>query len=205
MKSPTSCIRLLLSALPFVLFLMVIDLILTAGQHALSAPPTNNDAPTETVQFDKQGGLLRPSGYRKWIHVGTPLTPNDMNNGKAAFPEFHSVYINPTAYKAYQQTGRFPDGTILVKELISVASKNASSGNGYFMGEFTGLEVSIKDSARFKKESGNWAFFSFGHQYPLLDSAAVQPAANCNACHGGVAFDDYVFTQYYPVLRAAQP
>jgi hypothetical protein len=73
------------------------------------------------------------------------------------------------------------------------------------MGEFTGLEVSIKDSARFKKESGNWAFFSFGHQYPLLDSAAVQPAANCNACHGGVAFDDYVFTQYYPVLRAAQP
>ena len=37
------------------------------------------------------GELERPTGYREWIYVGTPVTPNDMNDGKAAFPEQHTV------------------------------------------------------------------------------------------------------------------
>ena len=118
--------------------------------------------------------------------------------------EFHSVYINPEAYDHYQKTGNFPDGTVLVKELISVGSKQASSGNGYFMGEFIGLEVSLKDKTRFKNEPGNWAYFSFGHKYLLKGKAKAQATASCNECHEGAADDDYVFTQYYPVLRAAK-
>ena len=39
--------------------------------------------------FD-QGELTRPTGYREWVYVGTPVTPNELNNGKAAFPEFHN-------------------------------------------------------------------------------------------------------------------
>jgi hypothetical protein len=72
------------------------------------------------------------------------------------------------------------------------------------MGEFTGLEVSMKDQTRFKDEPGHWAFFSFGHEYPLRSATRPQAVANCNACHGGLAAGDYVFTQYYPVLRAAK-
>ena len=127
-----------------------------------------------------------------------------MNNGKAAFPEFHSVYIDPKSYDHFGKTGEFPDGTVLIKELVRVGAKQATSGNGYFMGEFTGLEVLMKDKERFKDEPGNWGFFSFGHEYPLKPTARIQPTANCNACHGGAADDDYVFTQYYPVLRAAK-
>ena len=47
------------------------------------------------LSFNQKGELIRPTGYREWIYVGAPLTPNDMNNGKAAFPEFHNVYIDP--------------------------------------------------------------------------------------------------------------
>lgn len=154
--------------------------------------------------FASDGALLRPTGYRKWLYVGTPLTPNDMNGGQAAFPEFHSVYINPEAYAYFEETGRFADGTVLVKELVSVGTKTATSGKGYFMGDFVGLEVAIKDSARFRDEPGNWAYFSFGHEYPLADRARPQPVANCSTCHRASADDDYVFTQYYPVLRAAK-
>ena len=32
-------------------------------------------------------------------------------------------------------------------------------------------------------------------------TAAAFPAESCNACHEGAAADDFVFTQYYPVLR----
>ena len=37
----------------------------------------------------KDGKLQRTTGYREWVYVGSPLTRNDLNNGKATFPEFH--------------------------------------------------------------------------------------------------------------------
>ena len=95
------------------------------------------------------------------------MTPNDLNDGEAPFPEFHAVYIDPESFAHYEKTGKFRDGTVMVKELISVGAKEATSGKGYFMGEFSGLETSIKDSKRFKDEPGSWAYFSFGHKYPL--------------------------------------
>ncbi|SFH57377.1 Cytochrome P460 [Nitrosospira sp. Nsp14] len=57
-----------------------------------------------------------------------------MNNGKASFPEFHSVYIDPESWQHWKKTGKFRDGTILIKEMASVGSKTAVSGKGYFMG-----------------------------------------------------------------------
>ncbi len=155
--------------------------------------------------FNAKGELMRPDvSYREWVYVGTPLTPNELNPPEAPFPDFHNVYIHPGDFDYWKRTGTFRDGTILVKELVTVGSKRAVSGKGYFMGEFLGLEATIKDSKRFKDEPGFWAYFSFGHSYPLADSAKAFPAAACNACHAASAADDFVFTQYYPVLRAAK-
>jgi hypothetical protein len=136
--------------------------------------------------------------------MGTPLTPNDMNPPEAAFPEFHNVYIHPKDFAHYKMTGNFQDGTIIVKELVLVGAKQAVSGNGYFMGDFVGLEATIKGAHHFKNEPGNWAYFSFGHSYPLAKTATAFPTASCNTCHAASAMDDFVFTQYYPVLRAAK-
>jgi hypothetical protein len=154
----------------------------------------------------RDGELKRPEGYREWVYVGTPVTPNDMNNGKAAFPEHHNVYMHPNAWKHWKRTGEFKDGTILMKELVSVGSKKAVSGNGYFQGEFIGLEATVKSSKHFPDEPGNWAYFSFSTEdhRTLKTSAEAFPTASCNACHQGAAADDFVFTQYYPVLRAGK-
>ena len=154
----------------------------------------------------KDGELLRPTGYREWIYVGTPVTPNDMNDGKAAFPEHHNVYIDPKSWKHWKETGKFRDGTILVKELVSNGSKAAVSGAGYFQGEFIGLEATIKSKKHFPKEPGNWAYYSFSgkNHKTLTTTAKAFPAAACNACHAASAADDFVFTQYYPVLSAGK-
>ena len=137
--------------------------------------------------------------------VGTPLTPNDLNAGAAPFPEFHAVYIDPVSYEVYKKTGEFREGTILMKELISVGSKQAVSGAGYFMGDFIGLEATIKSSKHFPDEPGNWAYFSFtNEECPLEKVAAPINKVVCNACHEQNAQDDFVFTQYYPVLGAAK-
>jgi hypothetical protein len=157
------------------------------------------------VEFTDDGKLKKPVGYRTWVYIGEVVTPNDLNGGEATFPEFHSVYIDPESFAHFEKTGKFRDGTVLIKELSSVGSKKASSGEGYFQGEFTGLEAEIKDSKRFKDEPGNWGYFSFGHKYPLKKEAAANPTASCNACHQANAKTDWTFSQYYPALRAAMP
>lgn len=151
----------------------------------------------------EEGELTRPTGFREWIYVGTPVTPNDMNDGKAAFPEHHNVYMDPESWAVWKNTGEFRDGTILIKELVSVGSKTAVSGNGYFQGEYIGLEATIKSKEHFPNEPGNWAYYSFSSpdHKTLSETATAFPTASCNACHAAAAADDFVFTQYYPVLR----
>lgn len=156
------------------------------------------------VEFTADGKAKQPTGYRKWVFIGTPLTPNDMNDGEANFPEFHNVYMDPESFAHYEKTGEYRDGTVIVKELLSVGTKKSSSGNGYFQGEFTGLEISMKDSKRFPKDPGNWGFFSFGHKPPLKQEAAKNSVASCNQCHDLNA-TKFVFSAHYPVLRAAAP
>jgi hypothetical protein len=174
----------------------------TAGATIAAAEPAARGA---LVEFTSDGKLKQPVGYRDWIYVGASVTPNDLNGGKALFPEFHAIYIDPESFAEYKKTGKFRDGTVLVKELSSVGSKEATSGKGYFLGDFTSLAVAIKDSKRFKDEPGSWAYFSFGHTYPLEADVSKSPTIACNKCHQDSAKQDWVFTQYYNVLRVAAP
>jgi hypothetical protein len=169
---------------------------------ATAAPP---DAEAAPVEFTSDGKLKQPAGYRNWIYVGASVTPNDLNGGKARFPEFHAIYMDPESFADYKRSGQFRDGTVLVKELSSVGSKETTSGNGYFLGDFTGLAVAIKDSKRFKDEPGSWAYFNFGYNYPLKAEVSKSPASACNKCHQDNAKQDWVFTQNYNVLPAAAP
>ncbi len=163
-------------------------------------------AAAEEYYTIKDGQLERPTGYREWVYVGTPVTPNDMNDGKAAFPEHHNVYIDPDSWAHWKKTGEFREGTILMKELVSVGTKAAVSGNGYFQGDFIGLEATIKSKKHFPDEPGNWAYYSFSTpDYKTLATEAKPFAAeSCNGCHAAAAADDWVFTQFYPVLRAGK-
>lgn len=162
--------------------------------------------------FTAKGELMRPTGWREWPFVGTPITPNGLNKPGAPFPEFHIVYIDPVGYEHYRRNGTFKDGTVMIKELTlvqtnatsdTIGSTKEASGRGYFMGEYSGLETSMKDSKRFPNAPGNWAYFSFGHvPEPMYKAvSAAEPVETCNACHHANAAEDYVFTQHYPVLR----
>ena len=184
---------------------IVIALMLSLGSFDMDSVAKEGE---KAYKLNDKGELVRPEGYREWIFVGAPVTPNSLNDGKAPFPEFHNVYIDPVSYKHYSKTGEFREGTILIKELVSVGATSAASGNGFFEGDFIGLEATVKNSKQFPNEPGNWAYFSFtqeDHSLPYKDTAAAFPAPACNSCHQANAADDWVFTQYYPVLRAAKP
>ena len=170
-----------------------------------------------TPQFTGEGELKLPTEHvwREWPFIGTPPTPNALNGGAAPFPEFHIVYIDPVSWAHWKKTGEFREGTVIAKELTSVRAPDGAnadgstdevSGTGYFMGDYTGFEITIKSQALYPDEPGNWAYYTFGHDgEPYAASAAKQPAETCNACHEAAAEQDFVFTQFYPVLRAAKP
>lgn len=70
--------------------------IIWAGSLGAGTPATTTEgSQARYYEFDSEDRLIRPVGYREWVYVGTPLTPNDMNPPEAAFPNFHNVYIDP--------------------------------------------------------------------------------------------------------------
>lgn len=153
------------------------------------------------------GQLVLPKGYREWVYLGSPLTPNALNDGAAGFPEYHNVYIQPQAFRAYRETGTFPEGTIMLKELQLAqegqeddGSRYEVSGRGYFPGAFNGIDISVKDSARFPEGQG-WGYFNFGHHAPpYAETAAAAPVSACAQCHIDSADEDMVFLRFYAPL-----
>jgi Cytochrome P460 len=86
------------------------------------------ESPQSTAVFDSDGKMKLPTGYRAWVFVGAPLTPNGLNNGKANFPEYHNVYVEKKNVDAYLKTGEFPEGTVIVKELTLVLNPDFPDG-----------------------------------------------------------------------------
>lgn len=162
-------------------------------------------------QFNAKGELKLPSNYHEWTFLGSPLTPHALNNGQAAFPEYHNVYVHPEALKAYRSTGSWPEGTIMLKELqLTRPATNPDgssvevSGRGFFPAARNGIDISVKDSKRFAATKG-WGFFNFGHHAPpYAAQAAEQPKAACAGCHMSNA-DDMVFTKFYAPILSAKP
>jgi len=164
---------------------------------------SSTDAAKGEAKFDKDGKLLLPTGYRTWVFVGASVTPNELNGGKAAFPEFHTIYMDPTSYDIFKNTGEFPEGTVMVKETQMIGGKEAPSGKGYFMGDFVLLAAGVKDTKRFGGNLSGWGFFAFGKPTDPKPKAGVLPAEECNSCHSAAA-QEQVFIQYYPVLQKAR-
>jgi hypothetical protein len=194
----------------------MVAFILTAGVIAAAFSQLNMRAVAaqnqkSTAVFDSEGKLKlpNPETFRRWVFVGAPLTPNGLNNGAAAFPEYHHVFIEAENVDAYLKTGSFPEGTMIVKELTRVldpefpdGSRKEPSGRGFFNGQYNGIDVTVKDSRRFAKTNG-WGFFTFGHHPLPYDGWAEEaPVKTCAGCHQTyVSSTDMTWVQFYPLLR----
>jgi Cytochrome P460 len=185
----------------------------TISATAIFAQSSTNDPAVARSrylpQYAASGELILPKNsiWREWVFVGSPLTPNALNDGHASFPEYHNVYIEPGSYAIYEKTHVFPEGTVMFKELQltvkpeenSDGSRTEASGRGYFPGAYNGADVTVKDTKRFAA-SGGWGFFDFNHFEPKAPTAKVRAKSECAFCHIAGAKKDQVWTQFYSVL-----
>ena len=85
------------------------------------------------IVFDLDGTLVDTHGnislpgdlQRRWEFLGTWSIAGKELSTVAAL---HNVYIQPDAVTQYRKTGQFPDGTVIVKELIKTATGAMTTG-----------------------------------------------------------------------------
>lgn len=177
-------------------FFVITGVLLVFG----SQPPRAKQATApvdNSPQYTPDGRLKFPANYREWIYLSTGV---DMSYGPAAnmgHSMFDNVFVNPDSYKSFLLTGRWPDKTMLVLEVRGAADKNAINKSGHYQtSQIMGLEVHVKDTARFT-ETGTWAFFGFDTGEP----AKMDPKEmDCYSCHQQHAAVDTTFVQFYPTL-----
>lgn len=157
---------------------------------AAAAPPANADASAYV------GDKLRfPAHYREWVYLTSGLDMTYRANDRPDHAMFDNVFVDPQSYRTFVQTGTWPDGTTLVVETRGAQSKGSINQGGHYQdGDVMGIEVHVKDAARFP---GRWAFFAFDDEKP---AAAIARDAGCYACHEKHGAVDTTFVQFYPTL-----
>jgi Cytochrome P460 len=171
------------------LLLPVIVLCVAAG-FGQNAPLSSGPEYTSDAQ------LKLPERYREWVYLTTGFDMSYSQSSQMADHHmFDNVFVDPASYKAFLQTGTWPDKTMLVLEVRGAEGKGSINQRGNYQAtEVMGLEVHVKDEARFP---GKWAFFGFDEG---KTAKMVPLTATCYSCHSAHAAVDTTFVQFYPTL-----
>jgi hypothetical protein len=146
-------------------------------------------------EYTAAAQLKLPEHYREWVYLTSGF---DMSYNPATqmgdHHMFDNVFVNPKAYKAFLDTGTWPDKTMLVLEVRGAAGKGSINQKGNYQETVMGLEVHVKDEAQFP---GKWAFFGFDNE---KTAKMIPTSADCYSCHSAHAAVDTTFVQFYPTL-----
>lgn len=129
-----------------------------------------------------------PLGYRSWTHVRTvlvgPQSPFFESGGG-----MHHIYANAKAIEGYN-TGHFPDGSILVFDLLETREKDGTISEG----PRKRIDVMLKDSDHFSS-TGGWDFERFlgDTKTPALTE---EHRKACFQCHEQAKTHEFVFSVY---------
>jgi hypothetical protein len=149
------------------------------------------------LEYTADAQLKFPTHYREWVYLtsGFDMSYNPAMNMGADHHMFDNVFVNPEAYKAFVETGTWPDKTMLVLEVRGAVGKGSINQKGNYQSIDTmGFEVHVKDERRFP---GKWAFFGFGD---AKLGKMIPTTADCYSCHASHAAVDTTFVQFYPTL-----
>ena len=153
-------------------------------------------SPSDLPSFTADGKLEFPANYREWIYLSSGLNMSYAPRmaGMAGHDMFDNVFVNPSAYKAFLNTGTWPDQTMLVLESRGAGSNASINKSGHFQTtEMMGHEVHVKDN----RAPGGWAFYGFDETKP---TKPFPHEMDCYSCHEQHAAVDTTFVQFYPTL-----
>jgi hypothetical protein len=165
----------------FVLFAAILSSIAMASDRS-----TSN---WSAARFSSDA-LHLPANYRSWVEL-SPTTPG--------IPSHHhkhvagKLFVEPAAFEHFNQTGTWPNKTVIVLELR--ADKPVKIANGKSC-DVMGLEAAVKDDARFPDP---WTYYGIVYDQPkTADDAKLQAVRS----ETGEESLDMMLAMAYPTLRA---
>jgi len=164
----------------------------------LSSAASNAVSLEDVVSSD--GTPLLPENFRSWEFLGTfsGLAPD--KNGSH---EMHTVYASPGTVEYYRENESYPDGAVLVKEVLETNTEDLTTGRISYAAKTKGWFVWIKDRKNRFPESKlwgdgwGWAFYAAGDK-PVLQTTNYKK--DCLGCHIPAKDTDYSYVRGYPVL-----
>ena len=148
---------------------------------------------------DKAGNIRKPEDFRdRYQALGTYSVLGPTGN------EMHVTYASPGTAEIYRRTGEFPDGTVLVKEILGTDHMQMTTGDARWASGTKVWFVMIKD----KKNRYSTPLWGDGWGWALFKSdapdkqVATDYKKDCLGCHIPAKGTDWVYVQGYPVLAA---
>ena len=175
---------------------------IAAAGHGITKAATDANTSQAAAVVDAAGNLRVPGDYRATYQVlGSWAVAADEGRGSK---ELHVVYASPRSVEAFRKDGRFPDGTVLVKEVFKTATKEMTTGTVSHADELKGWFVMVKDSAG--RYPGN-ALWGDGWGWSWFDAAnptkttSTDYRLNCKSCHVPARTTDWIYVDGYPALK----
>jgi hypothetical protein len=178
---------------------LVLALVFLTGQQPINSQSVSSHNGFDLV--DKTGNIRKPADFRDLYQALGVYTPVDLNNNT----QMHYTYASPGTAEYYRKTGKFADGTVLVKEVFATDHAQLTTGDAHWATETKVWFVMIKDEKG--RYPGNplwgdgwgWALFK-------ADAPDKQVATNykkdCLGCHVPAQSTDWVYVKGYPVLKS---
>jgi hypothetical protein len=172
-----------------------------AALSSMQATAINSASQTEAA-VDTGGNLHVPRDYQTTYQpLGSWAVAADEGRGAK---QLHAVFASPGSIEAYRKDGRFPDGTVLVKEVFEAATKEMTTGTVSHAEKLKGWFVMVKDSNG--RYPGN-ALWGDGWGWSWFDAAnptkttSTDYRLNCKSCHVPAQATDWVYVDGYPALK----
>ncbi|MEK9627749.1 MAG: cytochrome P460 family protein [Nitrospinota bacterium] len=160
----------------------------------------------------KTGEISVPENYTRWATLGT--WAHSKPKGEPGSHEYHVVYTQPETIDFYQKNGRFPDGAVLVKELLQAETIPMTTGPAVSHAtKIKGWFVLVRDTeGRFKEsklwgDGWGWSLFNAPDSNKTVSTDYKE---NCVGCHlpardlakaNAHEDDKWIYTLGYPVLN----
>ena len=116
----------------------------------------------------------------------------------------HVVYTQPATIQHYREAGEFPDGAVLIKELLEAQTEDLTTGTVSYAADVSGWFVMVKsDEDRFPDnklwgDGWGWAYFDPEDRKVTTTEEYV---SECKGCHIPARETDWIYVRGYPVLK----
>lgn len=173
-----------------------------AGGKGVEATPKPDPAKLAfpSPYVGPKGEISFPADYRlKWSHLGSwALEEPDAKIG------FHDVYTQPESVIAFQKTGKWPNGAVIVKEVRGARKGKMTTGEARWDAEIQVWFVMVKDTDNAFPDNPNWGR-GWGWALFNADDHTKNVSTNfkldCIACHVPAQNTDWIYQHGYPILN----